>query len=95
MTQRGRRFLVVVALPWSGRMPWPGPGRRRRRPTRRATTAPSSSTTPFDDHPNNQPHVGCVFQVDFYGYDEGDLDATGVTSRPTHQPSGRAKTRCC
>ena len=30
---------------------------------------------PFDDHPNNEPHVGCVFQVDFYGYDEGDLDA--------------------
>src|SRR5215217_2739635 len=32
--------------------------------------------TPFDDHPNNEPHVGCVFQVDFYGFDEGDLDAT-------------------
>jgi LPXTG-motif cell wall-anchored protein len=31
---------------------------------------------PFDDHPNNEPHVGCVFQVDFYGFDEGDLDAT-------------------
>jgi hypothetical protein len=32
--------------------------------------------TPFDDHPNNEPHVGCTFQVDFYGYDQGDLDAT-------------------
>ena len=31
--------------------------------------------TPFDDHPNNEPHVGCIFQVDFYGYDEGDLEA--------------------
>jgi hypothetical protein len=31
---------------------------------------------PFDDHPNNEPHVGCTFQVDFYGYDEGELDAT-------------------
>jgi hypothetical protein len=30
----------------------------------------------FDDHPNNEPHVGCVFQVDFYNYDEGDLQAT-------------------
>ena len=30
---------------------------------------------PFDDHPNNGPHVGCVFQIDFYGYDEGDLNA--------------------
>jgi LPXTG cell wall anchor motif len=31
--------------------------------------------TPFVDHPNNEPHVGCTFQVDFYGYDQGDLDA--------------------
>jgi LPXTG-motif cell wall-anchored protein len=30
----------------------------------------------FDEHPDNQPHVGCVFQVDFYGFDEGDLQAT-------------------
>jgi hypothetical protein len=30
----------------------------------------------FDDHPNNEPHVGCVFQVDFYGFDAGDLNAT-------------------
>jgi hypothetical protein len=25
----------------------------------------------FDAHPNNQPHVGCSFQVDFYGFDQG------------------------
>jgi hypothetical protein len=31
---------------------------------------------PFDDHPNNEPHVGCVFQLDLYGYDLGDLSAT-------------------
>jgi LPXTG-motif cell wall-anchored protein len=30
----------------------------------------------FDDHPDNEPHVGCVFQVDFYGFDQGDLQAT-------------------
>ena len=29
----------------------------------------------FDTHQNNQPHVGCVFQVDFYGFDEGSLTA--------------------
>jgi hypothetical protein len=29
----------------------------------------------FDTHPDNEPHVGCVFQVDFYGFDEGDLFA--------------------
>ncbi len=30
---------------------------------------------PWDNHPNNEPHVGCEFEIDFYGYDEGDLDA--------------------
>jgi hypothetical protein len=30
---------------------------------------------PFDVHPDNEPHVGCIFQVDFYGFDQGDLDA--------------------
>ncbi|HEV8572780.1 MAG TPA: hypothetical protein VGR49_07010 [Actinomycetota bacterium] len=29
----------------------------------------------FDTHPNNEPHPGCDFQIDFYGYDEGDLTA--------------------
>ncbi|HVQ87271.1 MAG TPA: hypothetical protein VMT88_03720 [Actinomycetes bacterium] len=29
----------------------------------------------FDVLPNNEPHVGCVFQIDFYGFDEGDLNA--------------------
>ena len=30
----------------------------------------------FDSHPDNEPHVGCTFQIDFYNYDEGDLNAT-------------------
>lgn len=30
---------------------------------------------PFDEHPDNEPHVGCVFQIDFYGYDEGNFNA--------------------
>src|SRR4051794_7048085 len=30
---------------------------------------------PFDDAPNNEPHPGCTFQVDFYGFDAGDLMA--------------------
>jgi LPXTG-motif cell wall-anchored protein len=30
----------------------------------------------FDDAPDNEPHDGCIFQVDFYGFDEGVLDAT-------------------
>ena len=43
----------------------------------------------FDDHPNNEPHVGCQFQVDFYGFDEGDLWADVTFElRP---PTGSAK----
>ncbi len=30
---------------------------------------------PLDSIPNNVPHVGCEFRVDFYNYDEGDLSA--------------------
>jgi hypothetical protein len=41
---------------------------------------------PFDDAPNNEPHVGCVFQVDFYGFDEGDLVAD--VSFESHPPTG-------
>jgi hypothetical protein len=30
----------------------------------------------FDNgHPNNEPHVDCKFEVDFYGFDKGDLYA--------------------
>ena len=41
---------------------------------------------PFDDTPDNQPHVGCTFQVDFYGYDEGDLNAD--VNFTAHPPTG-------
>jgi len=30
----------------------------------------------FDIHPDNEPHVGCTFEIDWYGYDEGvDLES--------------------
>ena len=29
----------------------------------------------WDDLPNNEPHTGCVFQVDFYNYEEGPYNA--------------------
>jgi hypothetical protein len=41
---------------------------------------------PFDDVPDNQPHVGCTFQVDFYGFDEGDLNAEVTFT--AHPPTG-------
>ena len=31
---------------------------------------------PFDDYPDNQPHVTCTFQVDFYNYEQGPYYAS-------------------
>jgi hypothetical protein len=44
--------------------------------------------TVFDDLPDNEPHVGCAFQVDFYGFDEGDMnaDVTFEAHPPTLRP---------
>ncbi len=41
----------------------------------------------FDDHPDNEPHPGCVFQIDFYGFDEGDMfaDVAFEAIEPTGQ----------
>lgn len=41
---------------------------------------------PFDNAPNNEPHVGCIFQVDFYGFDAGDLSADVIFE--AHPPTG-------
>jgi hypothetical protein len=40
---------------------------------------------PWDDAPNNEPHPGCTFEVDFYGFDQGDLyaDVTFEAVAPT------------
>jgi hypothetical protein len=41
----------------------------------------------FDKTPDNEPHVGCEFEVDFYGFDAGDLYADVEFS--AQPPSGR------
>jgi hypothetical protein len=40
----------------------------------------------FDNAPDNEPHVGCIFQIDFYGFDEGDLNA--AVTFDAQPPSG-------
>ena len=42
---------------------------------------------PFDAHPNNQPHVGCDFQTDFYNYYSGNTTINSVFR--AHPPTGR------
>jgi hypothetical protein len=38
----------------------------------------------FDSHPDNEPHVGCRFQVDWYGFDGGATsDVTFELQAPT------------
>src|SRR5262245_45864220 len=39
----------------------------------------------FDSHPDNEPHVGCTFQVDWYGFDAGNFfsDVTFEAHPPT------------
>jgi len=46
---------------------------------------------PFDNDPDNEPHVDCTFQIDFYGYDQGKLNATYTfeLQSPTRSPIGR------
>ncbi len=43
--------------------------------------------TPFDTAPDNEPHVGCRFQVDFYGFDQGDFNAD--VSFAVQPPTGK------
>lgn len=46
---------------------------------------------PFDNHPDNQPHVGCNFQVDFYGFDaDPNLDADVIFE--LHPPTAADQT---
>ena len=39
----------------------------------------------FDTHPDNEPHVGCIFEVDWYGFDAGVTSDVLFEIRP---PSG-------
>jgi hypothetical protein len=43
----------------------------------------------FDSHPDNEPHVGCTFEIDWYGMDEGDYwsDVTFEVQPPTGKPA--------
>ena len=41
---------------------------------------------PWDSAPNNEPHVGCIMQIDFYGYEQGPWDA--YFELELHAPTG-------
>lgn len=42
----------------------------------------------FDSAPDNEPHPGCTFEIDWYGYDKGDYysDVTFEAIPPTTRP---------
>jgi len=87
VVRRSRLLTVAVAMTLAGAVSLLGGGLAFG-----GTNPPGNNGTikiddiPFDDHPNNEPHVGCTFQVDFYGFDEGDLFAD-VTFE-SHPPTG-------
>lgn len=41
---------------------------------------------PFDESLGNEPHVGCAFTIDFYGFDQGAL--TGTATFELQPPTG-------
>lgn len=43
---------------------------------------------PFDEHPGNEPHVDCLFQVDFYGFHADSASVVFDLQAPTRSPSG-------
>jgi hypothetical protein len=40
---------------------------------------------PFDDHPDNEPHPGCTFEIDWYNF---DANATSDVTFETQNPTG-------
>src|SRR5262245_6256077 len=44
---------------------------------------------PGDSTPNNDPHVGCIFNVEFYNYDEG-ADIFADVTFTAHDPTDKA-----
>jgi len=79
---RARRRRVgagLTALPLAGLLALAGPAGASSSHT---NGPPGNNGTvkidgkPFDSHNDNEPHVGCGFNVDFYGFDKGDLNAT-------------------
>jgi hypothetical protein len=86
-SSRLSRFLPAVVLAAVGALLLPATGALAADPPGNNGTVKIDGV-PFDTYPNNEPHVGCVFQVDFYGYDEGDLTASvRFTVKP---PTGNA-----
>jgi hypothetical protein len=66
-------FTLLLLLPFGGVAHAKPPGGSRP-PGNNGTV--KIDGMPWDDAPNNEPHVDCTFQIDLYGYDEGDLQAT-------------------
>src|SRR4029450_6840417 len=88
LKQRGRLLVVVAtlsALATAMVLAGAGGASAANPPGNNGTV--KIDDTPFDDLPNNEPHVGCTFQVDFYGYDQGDLDAKVIFE--AHPPTLR------
>src|SRR5919198_6276200 len=84
----GLVLSVAVVLAYSGASSWAkgSPEDRTHPPGNNGTVKVDGE--PWDTGPNNEPHPGCTFEIDFYGYDEGDLEATYAFSLQSPSGSG-------
>lgn len=71
-TTPGSESQLALAASPAAAQPLPDPGSGR--PGNNGVV--KVDARPFDDAPDNEPHVGCRLEIDFYGYDQGSLDAT-------------------
>jgi LPXTG-motif cell wall-anchored protein len=69
------RFAAIVTVGAGGLLVVAAPAEAQADPPGNNGTV-KIDAAPFDDLPDNEPHDPCVFQVDFYGFDAGVLDAT-------------------
>jgi len=88
----GTSIMALSQSAWATKpadSPGKGPGSSHGKPPGNNGTIKIDGA-PLEDSNRNEPHVSCVFNVEFYNYEEGDLSAT-VTfelQAPTRRDEG-------
>ena len=89
---RRRRMVAVAAsaaLPLVGLWALAVPAGAQQDPAGNNGTIKVDGEAFDNGHPNNEPHVDCNFEIDFYGFDKGDYFAQ-VTFN-AHPPTGNGE----
>src|SRR5262245_29288021 len=91
LIKRRRRAIAGIAgmLSWAARRVATIPGQASADPPGNNGTVKIDGVE-FDSHPDNEPHVGCIFQVDWYGFDE-DPDLFSQVTFQAWPPTGNGE----